>query len=77
MTTFRAPDELVRGHVDHCVETIRKYIMCSADVTPVVFEKDDSNGVGFRSDFNMRRKCRNFAKIQQWTLENAAKAVLT
>ncbi|KAK8090451.1 hypothetical protein PG997_005412 [Apiospora hydei] len=76
VTTFRAPDALVRGHVDHCVETIRKYLMCNADVTPVVFERDESNGVGFKSDFNMRRKCRDFGKIQRWTMENAASAVL-
>ncbi|KAH0422891.1 hypothetical protein CcaCcLH18_12543 [Colletotrichum camelliae] len=70
VTAFRAPEELVRGHIDHCIETIRKSLMCTADVTPVVFEKDSSRASGSKSDFNLRRKCRNFDKIQDWTIMN-------
>lgn len=71
VTAFRAPPELVRGHIDHCIETIRKSIMCVSDVTPVVFALDQSRKSGFKSDFNMRRKCRNFDKIQDWAVANA------
>lgn len=71
VTAFRAPPELVRGHIDHCIETIRKSLMCAADVTPVVFELDESRASGFKSDFNMRRKCRNFDRIQDWAIANA------
>nr|A0A142I736.1 RecName: Full=UstYa family oxidase phomYc'; AltName: Full=Phomopsin biosynthesis cluster protein Yc'a [Diaporthe leptostromiformis]AMR44288.1 DUF3328 protein [Diaporthe leptostromiformis] len=71
VTAFRAPQELVRGHIDHCIETIRKSIMCASDVTPVVFQLDDSRKSGFKSDFNMRRTCRNFDKIQDWAVANA------
>lgn len=74
VTAFRAQPELVRGHVDHCIETIRKSIMCASDVTPVVFELDRSRPTGFKSDFNMRRKCRNFDKIQDWAVANAVQA---
>ncbi|KAK3400717.1 hypothetical protein B0T20DRAFT_494689 [Sordaria brevicollis] len=66
VTAFRAPPELVRGHIDHCIETIRKAIMCTADVTPVVFLKDASRKNGFKSDFNLRKKCRDFEKIREW-----------
>ncbi|KAK2058041.1 hypothetical protein LY76DRAFT_616784 [Colletotrichum caudatum] len=69
-TAFRAPQVVVRGHVDHCIETLRKALMCTSDVTPVVFELDPSRASGSKSDFNMRRKCRNFEKIQEWSLEN-------
>ncbi|WDK18393.1 hypothetical protein CGRA01v4_09678 [Colletotrichum graminicola] len=72
VTTFRANKEIVRGHVDHCIETIRHFLMCQSDVTPVVFEKDLSRPSGSKSDFNMRRKCRNFGKIQAWTVANKA-----
>ncbi|KAI8312776.1 Cyclochlorotine biosynthesis protein O [Colletotrichum sp. SAR11_240] len=70
VTAFRAPEELVRGHIDHCIETIRKSLMCTADVTPVVFEKDPSRASGSKSDFNLWRKCRNFDRIQDWTNMN-------
>lgn len=75
MTVFRAPKEVLRGHVDHCIETIRKAIMCASDVTPMVFIKDPTRPEGRKSDFNIRRKCRNFEKVQQWALENRAYAV--
>lgn len=45
--------------------------MCASDVTPVVFELDESRKAGFKSDFNMVRKCRNFDKIQDWAVANA------
>ncbi|KAK1957582.1 hypothetical protein LY78DRAFT_707613 [Colletotrichum sublineola] len=70
VTAFRAPQEVVRGHVDHCIETLRKSLMCTSDVTPIVFKLDPSRAPGTRSDFNIRRKCRNFEKIQTWSLEN-------
>ncbi|KAK3935488.1 hypothetical protein QBC46DRAFT_397389 [Diplogelasinospora grovesii] len=70
VTAFRAPEEVVRGHIDHCIETIRKAIMCTGDVTPVVFRKDDGRAEGFKSDFNIQRKCRNFTKIQEWAFEH-------
>ncbi|KAF4887132.1 Cyclochlorotine biosynthesis protein O [Colletotrichum fructicola] len=70
VTAFRAPEELVRGHIDHCIETIRKSLMCTADVTPVVFEKDPSRASGSKSDFNLWRKCRDFDRIQDWTIMN-------
>ena len=70
MTAFRAPHDLVRGHVDHCIETVRKALMCTSDVTPMVFIKDSSRVSGGKSDFNTKRKCRNFQNIQAWALKN-------
>ena len=70
VTAFRAPDEVVRGHVDHCIETLRKAVMCASDVTPMVFIQDPTRPKGRKSDFNTRRKCRNFEKIQNWAVSN-------
>lgn len=70
VTAFRASDELVRGHVDHCIETVRRAIMCTSDVTPMVFNRDSSRASGGKSDFNIKRKCRNFSKIQDWAIKN-------
>ncbi|KAK3349067.1 hypothetical protein B0T25DRAFT_623934 [Lasiosphaeria hispida] len=69
VTAFRAPREIVRGHIDHCIETVRKAIMCTADVTPVLFTKDPHEPSG-RSDFNIKKKCRDFARVQEWAWQN-------
>ncbi|KAI0395030.1 hypothetical protein F5Y17DRAFT_457425 [Xylariaceae sp. FL0594] len=74
VSQFRAPADIVRGHVDHCIETLRKSIMCSADVTPVVYINDPSRPAGRRADFNLPRKCRNYSKIQEWAMEHRSHA---
>lgn len=60
VTAFRAPSEIVRGHIDHCIERLRKQLMCTADVTPLVFINDARRPTGMKPDFNIKRKCRNF-----------------
>ncbi|EME81790.1 uncharacterized protein MYCFIDRAFT_215482 [Pseudocercospora fijiensis CIRAD86] len=72
VTAFRAPEEIVRGHIDHCIETLRKQLMCTSDVTPMIFIKDASRPTGMKPDFNLQRKCRNYHQIQQWALRNRA-----
>ncbi|KXT07740.1 hypothetical protein AC579_4701 [Pseudocercospora musae] len=72
VTAFRAPPEIVRGHIDHCVETLRKQLMCTSDLTPLVFLKDASRPTGMKPDFNIQRKCRDYQQIQQWALQNRA-----
>ncbi|KAK3949208.1 hypothetical protein QBC32DRAFT_400402 [Pseudoneurospora amorphoporcata] len=74
VTAFRAPQEVVRGHIDHCIETIRKAIMCTADVTPVVFLKDETRKGGSKSDFNIKKKCRDFERIREWVAANVGVA---
>ena len=74
VTAFRAPQEVVRGHIDHCIETIRKAIMCTADVTPVVFLKDETRKGGSKSDFNIVKKCRDFERIREWVAGNVGVA---
>ncbi|KAH8912447.1 hypothetical protein BR93DRAFT_78799 [Coniochaeta sp. PMI_546] len=71
-SAFNAPEDVVRGHVDHCIETLRKAIMCTSEVTPMVFPLDSSRPGGRKSDFNIKRKCRNYEKIQRWALDNHA-----
>ncbi|KAF7186778.1 Cyclochlorotine biosynthesis protein O, partial [Pseudocercospora fuligena] len=72
VTAFRAPPEIVRGHIDHCIETLRKQLMCTSDLTPLIFLKDASRSTGMKPDFNIQRKCRDYQQIQQWTLQNRA-----
>ncbi|MCJ1425929.1 hypothetical protein MMC29_003830 [Sticta canariensis] len=59
-----------RMHADHCIETLRKTLMCHADVTPLLILKDDSNPIGDRPDFNLHQKCRDWDAIRDWTTRN-------
>lgn len=69
------PGELTLGdvgnrmHVDHCIETLRLALMCSADITPL-FILDVDSEAGSRADFNAHHRCRNFSKVDEWIVNN-------
>jgi hypothetical protein len=57
------------GHSDHCIDSIRQSLMCSADVTPIVWAWDEkSHRSSHRTD--TLHSCRNFEKIQEWAKDN-------
>lgn len=64
--TFLIPN----GRVDHCLETLRLNVMCTADVTPVMIVADDTAPLGRYVDFNTMHKCRNFWDIRAWVDQN-------
>ncbi|CEJ90040.1 hypothetical protein VHEMI05850 [[Torrubiella] hemipterigena] len=61
-----------RNHVDHCIEILRQYIMCTADVSVVTFKR-----VLFKSipepDFSSTHVCRDFEAIMEF-VENRTPA---
>ncbi|MCJ1225796.1 hypothetical protein MMC12_002445 [Toensbergia leucococca] len=59
-----------RMHVDHCIESLRKTLMCHGDVTPLLIAADESSWLGAKPDFNVHQKCRNWDAIREWTTEN-------
>ncbi len=71
-SSFNQSEKFLRSHVDHCLEIIRKGLVCTADVTPMVFLPSEENKLGYDADFNMRRKCKNFDNIRRWAYENRA-----
>lgn len=58
-----------RQHLDHCVENIRQSLVCSADVTPLVWQWVD-RVQEVRIMGNIMHKCRDYDKIRQWGLEH-------
>ncbi|KAH7904333.1 hypothetical protein BJ138DRAFT_1166726 [Hygrophoropsis aurantiaca] len=68
--SFQDTPEVVRMHLDHCVEMLRQNVMCSADVTMITWDwvKDHTSPY---PNFNNRHQCRNFEKILDWTTEHA------
>ncbi|KAF2439302.1 hypothetical protein P171DRAFT_370123, partial [Karstenula rhodostoma CBS 690.94] len=65
-------DNLIRTHLDHCIDVLRQDMMCHVDVTPYFIVYDETAPVGETFDFSPHQKCRNFDKIRQWNVDNLA-----
>jgi hypothetical protein len=52
-------------HIDHCIDAIRQSLMCSADISTIVWQWDQ---VKQRTTFRggVAHKCRDFGMIQEW-----------
>ncbi|KAI0474683.1 hypothetical protein F4859DRAFT_504525 [Xylaria cf. heliscus] len=53
---------LDRTHVDHCIDALRQQLMCSADVVPLLVLVDEGSKSGYKTDFKVNMKCRNYEK---------------
>jgi hypothetical protein len=67
---FLFGDVASRMHVDHCIDSLRQYLMCTADVTPVFLELTPNITGEVRGDFSTFHKCRNFQRLSQWLDEH-------
>jgi hypothetical protein len=57
------------GHFSHCIEMIRQSLMCSADITPMVWqwsEKDQKTQL----HVDVAHTCRNWESISVWAKEH-------
>ncbi|OLN87595.1 hypothetical protein CCHL11_10099 [Colletotrichum chlorophyti] len=81
---FHGSDELVRAHVDHCIEALRIRLMCSAGKPNVQicysFQGIDSTidvtpflhttgSKGIQPDFDSQHRCPKFDRIIEWAKE--------
>ncbi|KAB8199960.1 hypothetical protein BDV34DRAFT_217609 [Aspergillus parasiticus] len=51
---------------NHCIELLRITLMCTSDVTPLLFIDDPHAFQGRTPDFNTMHTCRNFWEIREW-----------
>ncbi|KAF4552928.1 Hypothetical protein D9617_8g049410 [Elsinoe fawcettii] len=61
-----------RMHTDHCIEELRKTLMCYGDTAPMLVEVDPEAPIGERSDFDSRHKCRDYEKLRRWLVDHLA-----
>lgn len=54
---------------DHCIEILRQFVMCHADVGLVAAHWIEGSDHPW-PDFNTRKVCRDFEGILQWTLDH-------
>ncbi|OAL22819.1 hypothetical protein AYO22_06727 [Fonsecaea multimorphosa] len=59
-------------HTEHCIDSIRQSLQCSADVTPVLYKWDGYVGE-IKGDARTIHTCRNFTKIQEWAATHSVK----
>ncbi|KAI4247944.1 MAG: hypothetical protein L6R42_009450, partial [Xanthoria sp. 1 TBL-2021] len=69
--SFTDSPEMVRIHVDHCIEILRQKLTCDADVGVITY-----NWVAVRDlpwpNFNVLHKCRNFEGVVEWSKKHNA-----
>ncbi|KIX97043.1 uncharacterized protein Z520_07157 [Fonsecaea multimorphosa CBS 102226] len=58
--------------IEHCIDSIRQSLQCSADVTPVLYKWDGYVGE-IKGDARTIHTCRNFTKIQEWAATHSVK----
>lgn len=75
--SFLEDPVVTRMHVDHCLESIRLTLMCSGDITPVLFVYDETRPSGMRPDFNSHHKCRDFNSIVDYIKDNGVEVDLS
>ncbi|KAG2346599.1 hypothetical protein BDR05DRAFT_959527 [Suillus weaverae] len=68
--SFQDTPEVVRMHLDHCIEMIRQNIMCNADVTMITWDWVQRHSFPY-PNFNTRHQCRNYEKILDWAVKHA------
>lgn len=63
-------DEDEVEHVEHCTESIRQYIMCNADVSPIVWRWNSETNTS-RPVSTIYHTCRDFHALHRWSKEHA------
>jgi len=65
-----------RIHFDHCIDTLREFVTCKADMTPIVLVRPEVSGIEVpMPDFRTTHVCRNFNKLKHWVQTERAAGV--
>ena len=69
VTVFQASSEVVRAHLDHCIDILRQQLMCSAEMAPTFTYTVDGVDEPL-PDFSSILQCKNFDELKTWTQQN-------
>jgi hypothetical protein len=64
-------DGLTKNRIGHCIEMLRQFVMCHADIG-LVASHWITNADHPWPDFNTKKVCRDFDGILDWVLEHQA-----
>lgn len=62
--------DLEPRHIYHCIDSLRQSLMCSSDITPLVWGWNKKLEI-VQGRVGVVHECRNFDKITEWTKEHA------
>lgn len=66
--TAAEPEDL-HGHLDHCIDALRQFVMCQSDTNVFPFRFPFNDGDPW-PDYSSPRVCRNFQKVRQWAVDH-------
>ncbi|PMD34175.1 hypothetical protein L207DRAFT_638723 [Hyaloscypha variabilis F] len=63
-------------HIDHCLESLRQYVMCKADATILTWywpdEPPRESGKYYpQTDYRFQQQCVNWEKLRAWEVSNS------
>ncbi|GFF41230.1 hypothetical protein IFM51744_04735 [Aspergillus udagawae] len=66
-------DDVTLGplHLDHCIDALRQSIMCSSDISPIVYSWNEA-AQRVKGNSGTVHTCRDFEAIRQWAIEHQA-----
>lgn len=62
------------NRMDHCIDSVRQSLMCSADVSTIHWIWDDIDGI-YKADPRTIHMCRNFDAIRDWAFARRARPI--
>ncbi|KAJ4296818.1 hypothetical protein N0V90_006866 [Kalmusia sp. IMI 367209] len=66
--TSAEPEDL-HGHLDHCIDALRQFVMCQSDTNVFPFRFPFNDGDPW-PDYSSPRMCRNYEKVRQWAVDH-------
>ncbi|EMR64860.1 hypothetical protein UCREL1_8172 [Eutypa lata UCREL1] len=62
-----APESVVEGHLEHCVETLRQTLMCHGDITLLTYNWVEGREMPY-PNFNTLHTCKKWDKLIEWNM---------
>ncbi|KAF3024342.1 hypothetical protein E8E14_014085 [Neopestalotiopsis sp. 37M] len=57
------------GHIDHCIDALRQFVMCQADVNVFAFRYPFGDNDPW-PDYTTPHVCRNYENVRNWAIEH-------
>ncbi|KAI0166436.1 hypothetical protein GGR57DRAFT_446735 [Xylariaceae sp. FL1272] len=64
-----APEMDLQGHLNHCIDALRQFVMCQGDIGVFSFNYPFNDGDPW-PDYSTPHTCRNFESIRQWGIDH-------
>lgn len=63
-----APEAVVQGHLEHCVETLRQTIMCHGDISLLTYNWVEGRDMPY-PNFNTLHTCKKWETLTRWNMQ--------